>query len=349
MKTSFVSTASVSQSLRSQLMRMQSELVSANKESQTLTVADRGLALGARTTQSISLSRDMERINGIIDQNGLISSRLTATQNGLAQIEEKAQAFLSTLTAGLAGDATEAVTLVDAKGTLDTLTSIMNTTFKGEHIFSGINTDVKPLNDYTGAGSPAKVAFDTSFQSFFGFTQSDPAAANITAAQMTTFMDSVVAPQFLGAGWEANWSQASNQTITSRISLNETVNTSVNANGDGVRKLAMAATAIYEMLSSPTISSAAKTAATENAYTLVSEAIGDITTTRSGIGIVEERVTKATARLQTQADLFELTIGKMEGVDPYEASTRVTTLLEQIETSYALTARLQNLSLTKFL
>ena len=105
MKTSFVSTASVSQSLRSQLMRMQSELVSANKESQTLTVADRGLALGARTTQSISLSRDMERINGIIDQNGLISSRLTATQNGLAQIEEKAQAFLSTLTAGLAGDA----------------------------------------------------------------------------------------------------------------------------------------------------------------------------------------------------------------------------------------------------
>ena len=349
MKTSFVSTASVSQSLRSQLMRMQSELVSANKESQTLTVADRGLALGARTTQSVSLSRDMERINGIIDQNGLISSRLTATQNALAQIEEKAQAFLSTLTAGLAGDATEAVTLVDAKGTLDTLTSIMNTTFKGEHIFSGINTDVKPLNDYIGPGSPAKAAFDASFQTFFGFTQSDPAAANITAAQMTTFMDSVVAPQFLGAGWEANWSEASNQTITSRISLNETVNTSVNANGDGMRKLAMAATAIYEMLSSPTMSSAAKTAATEKAYTLVSEAIGDITTTRSGIGIVEERVTKATARLQTQADLFELTIGKMEGVDPYEASTRVTTLLEQIETSYALTARLQNLSLTKFL
>ena len=349
MKTSFVSTASVSQSLRSQLMSMQSELVSANKESQTLTVADRGLALGARTTQSVSLSRDMERINGIIDQNGLISSRLTATQNALAQIEEKAQAFLSTLTAGLAGDATEAVTLVDAKGTLDTLTSIMNTTFKGEHIFSGINTDVKPLNDYIGPGSPAKAAFDASFQTFFGFTQSDPAAANITAAQMTTFMDSVVAPQFLGAGWEANWSEASNQTITSRISLNETVNTSVNANGDGMRKLAMAATAIYEMLSSPTMSSAAKTAATEKAYTLVSEAIGDITTTRSGIGIVEERVTKATARLQTQADLFELTIGKMEGVDPYEASTRVTTLLEQIETSYALTARLQNLSLTKFL
>ena len=30
-------------------------------------------------------------------------------------------------------------------------------------------------------------------------------------------------------------------------------------------------------------------------------------------------------------------------------AARVTTLLEQIETSYALTARLQNLSLTKFL
>ena len=37
----------------------------------------------------------------------------------------------------------------------------------------------------------------------------------------------------------------------------------------------------------------------------------------------------------------------MEGVDPYEASTRVADLLSHIETSYALTARIQQLSLLK--
>ncbi|MCO5080195.1 MAG: flagellar hook-associated family protein [Rhizobiaceae bacterium] len=349
MKTSFVSTSSVSQALRYQLMRMQSQLVGANKEMQNGVVADRGLALGARTTQSISLNRDMERVNGIIDQNGLVASRLTATQNALKQIEEKAQTLLSTLTAGINGEATQAVTLVDAKGTLSSLTSIANTTLNGEHIFAGINTDVKPLDDYTAAGSPAKAAFDASFQSFFGFTQSDPAAANITAAQMTSFIDTVVVPDFMGAGWDANWSQASDQTITSRIALNETLNTSVNAKDDSFRKLAMAATAVYEMLSSPTMSTAAKTAVTERAHSMVGEAIADLATLQSEIGVIQQRVSKATERLQTQSDLLERTIGKMEAVDPYEAQTKVSMLMEQIELSYALTARLQKLSLSKFL
>lgn len=349
MKTSFVSTSSVSQALRYQLMRMQSQLVGANKEMQNGVVADRGLALGARTTQSISLNRDMERVNGIIDQNGLVASRLTATQNALKQIEEKAQTLLSTLTAGINGEATQAVTLVDAKGTLSSLTSIANTTLNGEHIFAGINTDVKPLDDYTAAGSPAKAAFDASFQSFFGFTQSDPAAANITAAQMTSFIDTVVVPDFMGAGWDANWSQASDQTITSRIALNETLNTSVNAKDDSFRKLAMAATAVYEMLSSPTMSAAAKTAVTERAHSMVGEAIADLATLQSETGVIQQRVSKATERLQTQSDLLERTIGKMEAVDPYEAQTKVSMLMEQIELSYALTARLQKLSLSKFL
>ena len=50
--------------------------------------------------------------------------------------------------------------------------------------------------------------------SYFGFTQNDPAAANITAAQMDNFMTTVVEPQFLGAGWQGTWSNATDQGIT---------------------------------------------------------------------------------------------------------------------------------------
>jgi flagellar hook-associated protein 3 FlgL len=39
----------------------------------------------------------------------------------------------------------------------------------------------------------------------------------------------------------------------------------------------------------------------------------------------------------------------MQGVDPFEAATRVNALITQIETSYALTARIQQLSLTRLL
>ena len=100
------------------------------------------------------------------------------------------------------------------------------------------------------AGSPNKAAFDAGFLSFFGFTKNDPAAANITAAQMDNFMTTVVEPQFLGAGWQGTWSNATDEGITSRIALNETVQTSVSANEDGMRKLAMAAATVTDMFDS---------------------------------------------------------------------------------------------------
>lgn len=349
MKASGVSTVALSQSLRLSLVRAQAELVKAQKEAQTGRAADTGLALGTGTAQSVSFARDLERISGIIDSNSLVSARLKATQDALAQISAAAQSFLSTLMTSSSGDAIGNVTRDSARTTLEALTDILNTSFNGENIFAGINTDVKPLDDYTAAGSPAKAAFDASFQSFFGFAQSDPAAANITAAQITSFIDTVVVPDFMGAGWDTNWSQASDQTITSRIALNETLNTSVNAKDDSFRKLAMAATAVYEMLSSPTMSAAAKTAVTERAHSMVGEAIADLATLQSETGVIQQRVSKATERLQTQSDLLESTIGKMEAVDPYEAQTKVSMLMEQIELSYALTARLQKLSLSKFL
>ena len=105
---------------------------------------------------------------------------------------------------------------------------------------------MKPLDGFA-AGSPAKAAFDAAFLAHFGFSQNDPAAANITTAQMDTFITNAVEPQFLGAGWQANWSNATDQTIVSRIALNETTETSVSANNDGMRKLAMAAATISDL------------------------------------------------------------------------------------------------------
>jgi flagellar hook-associated protein 3 FlgL len=67
------------------------------------------------------------------------------------------------------------------------------------------------------------------------------------------------------------------------------------------------------------------------------------------LGMVQGRVTKANERMSLQIDILSAHIGTLEGVDPYEASTRVTALTTQVETAYALTARLQQLSLLNYL
>ena len=347
MRTSFVSSSAISQAMRYSLIRSQGELVKAQKEVSTGKVADTGLALGARTSSSISFARDFERLNGIVDSNGLVSSRLSATQKALDQVTAAAQDFLATLVSASSGDALSDVTQASGEATLDALTSLLNSSFNGEHLFAGIDTDVKPLDDFKAAGSTAKAAFDAAFLAHFTFAQNDPAASSITKPEMEAFL-TAVEPQFLGAGWQANWSNATDQAIVSRIALNETAVTSVSANNDGVRKLAMAAATISDLLASE-VGVAGQQAAIARAVGLVGEAIADLGTLRAETGITEKRVTDASQRIKLQADLFERQILDLEGVDPYEASTRVADLLSHIETSYALTARIQQLSFLRFL
>ena len=61
MKASFVSSSAISQAMRYSMLRMQAELAKAEKVVSSGWVADVGLALGARTAQSVSLARDVER------------------------------------------------------------------------------------------------------------------------------------------------------------------------------------------------------------------------------------------------------------------------------------------------
>ena len=335
--------------MRYSLLRAQSELTKAQKEVSTGRFADIGLALGSRTGQSVSFERDLERLKGIVDSNALASARLTSTQDALAQISSAAQSFLSTLTTSVSGDASPSLTLTDAKGTLQSLTAILNSSYNGEHLFAGINTDVQPINDFTATGSPNKAAFDAGFLSFFGFTKNAPAAANITAAQMDNFLTTVVEPQFLGAGWQGTWSNATDEGITSRIALNETVQTSVSANDDGMRKLAMAAATVADMFDS-NVGDIARKAVLTRAVSLVGEAIERPRQSElQDRHRREPRQERQRPHQHAGRPVRRRNISRLEGVDPYEASTRVSTLLQQIETSYALTARIQQLSLVKYL
>lgn len=346
MKVSFVSTQAISDAMRQTMFRIQKELLQAQTEVATGRVADQGLALGAMTGRSVSLARDAERLEGIISSNRLASERLGASQNALKQISDLSTSFMATLTASASGNANSGVLRQDAKSTLSAISSVLNTSLNGEYLFAGINTDVQPINPF-GPGSPAKAALDAAFLGHFGFAQTDPGAAGISAADMEAFID-FVEPQFLGAGWEGIWSNATDQTITARIALNDTAQTSVSANTEGVRKMMMAAALAADLLEGP-LSVGAQGVLVDRAVKLTGAAIADLADLQAATGVVEQRVKNANERLEMQIEIFSRGVSNLEAVDPYEASTRVAALLGQIETSYALTARMQQLSLLRYL
>lgn len=347
MKVSFVSSQAISQAMRYQTSRLQSDLVKATKEMSTLRVADTGLALGARSSISVSLHREIDRLNGIIDSNELAATRLRSTQIGLQELTDAASDLLANYSTALSDAVDPTIIQQQAEKVLALMSSVLNTNLNGENIFAGINTDVRPINDFLDPASPNRAAFDASFAAHFGFAAYDPAAADIASADMEAFL-ATVESQFMGAAWNPAWSQATDQTITSRITLTETAQTSVSANIPGFRKLAMAAATVAATFSGP-LGDEGRAAVIGQGVRLLGEAITDLANQQGYTGVTEQRLKQASERMTTQIDLFTNSIQDLEGVDEFEAAAKVTNLQTQLEISYSLTASMQRMSLLNYL
>ncbi len=212
-----------------------------------------------------------------------------------------------------------------------------------------MNSDVKPVTDYFDTPTPAnRQAVADAFFTQFGITQSDPAAANISASDMQAFLDGPFAALFDDPAWGDDWSSASNQNVRSRISTSETIDSSTNANETAFRKLAQAYTMVAD-LGIQNLSQPAFETVINQATKIVNEAVQDLGDLQSQLGVAEQRVKDASDRMSLQLDIMTTQVKTLEGVDPNEAATRVSQLLTQIETSYALTAHIMGLSILDYL
>ncbi len=349
MKANFVSTLSISTTTKLSLAKSQKALMQAEKEMATWRHADVGRALGHRTSDTVSLRQDFARLNGIRDSNAVASTRLDMTQAVLDGLAADAQEFIGAMFASREADNGALVLKVEARTRLEALIGAINTSVDGAYIFSGINADVRPMESYFGDPAPAsRQSVATAFFDEFGFTQDDPAAASISRTDMDAFLNGAFADLTDEAAWSANWSAASDQNIRSRISTSELVETSSNANVKALRDLVSVYTMVAD-LGGDGLSKEAFQAIVDKAVIKTGEAIQGLTGLRANLGTVQERISSANDRMSIQTGIFERHIQSMEAVDPDAASARVTSLLTQIETSYALTARIQNLSLLDYI
>jgi flagellar hook-associated protein 3 FlgL len=352
MKTTFISTSSINNATREARTDLQVKLAQGQKEATTGRLADVGLSLGYLTERTVSMRQDLDRLTTFKDTNTIASSRLELSQTTLEGIGDSAQEFLSTLVAARAAPSSSGVAVNDAKAKLTSFIASMNSAVNGAQLFSGINTDVKPINNYySDPPSAGRDAISAVFETTFGtqISGGDPTTlSNISASDMQAFLDGEYADLFAPNAWKSTWSQASDQNIATRISTNERIETSANANADPFRNLA----SIYSMISDfplDKLDEQTYQVVLDKAIAVVGQAIGDLTGLRAQLGTSQERIAAANDRMDLQKTILNEHVNFLEGVDPYEASANVNALLTQIQTAYALTARLQNLSLVKYI
>ena len=122
----------------------------------------------------------------------------------------------------------------------------------------------------------------------------------------------------------------------------------MSANNTAFQQLAQAYAMIAD-LGTQTLNSSAYQAVTSTARSLLTSAISKLIDLQASAGLVQSDVSTASSQISVQMNILSTQIGKLESVDPYEITTRVTDLKTQIETSYSLTSQLQQLSLVKYL
>jgi flagellar hook-associated protein 3 FlgL len=347
MNTNYISSYMLSSALRFSLVGNQSALSNASKEATTGRFADVGLELGTSTGRDLGLRANMNFADQIVDTNGLVSGRLDVTQDRLGQLGSTAEEFLKNLIAARDANNGAAMILPSAAANQQDLISALNVSYNGSYLFGGINTQTAPIANYA-AGSTSKAANDAAFVAAFGFSQTSPSVSTITPAQMQTFLNGSFDAQYTSPNWNTNWSSASNQVLSSRISTTEIANTSVSANDPSFRNLAEAYTMISD-LGTTNLSQATFQVVVDKAISLVSSGTSNLAILGGSVGSIQQRVTSATNKLTMQRDILDQQIVNMEKVDPTVASVRVNTLQNQIETALALTARLQKISLINYL
>lgn len=349
-----ISSLSLSNASRVTILRLQSELKDANTEISTGRYADVGQTLGRLSGTAVSYHSQETTIQRMLDSNQLVMNRLDLVNDNLDAISQSASSVYSSAVA-LAADIDGAVTIEtviqSASASLQSMMGALNTNTTGQYLFAGAQTDLTPMKDGTGAVSAA-------FQSFVA-AAGHANVSEVTADELTAyFSDSgytaadgtlhKFSDNFSDTAWSTNWSNASDTPIQSRISKNETIESSVSANEAAFRNIAAA----YSMLTSIGIagmSNSARQVVANQAASIVKKGVDGLTALQAEVGTRQSRVELANTALTQQQDIVKASIERLEGVDASEASLRITALETQLEASYTVTGRLQNLSILNYL
>jgi flagellar hook-associated protein 3 FlgL len=351
MTSSVSNTNSLLSYLRPTIEKLQSRLVNAQKEAATGRIADVGLSLGYKTAQSVSLRQQLHQLESLTQTNTGVTATMGATQTALTSVASTAQTFLNALMFAQSdgSGAGQQALQSQARSGLQSLTETLNTSYGGAYIFAGDNSGERPVATYFQTPpSDGQLAVANAFEAAFSMSQSDPNVEYIMPADMQSFLDNSFSGLFDQAAWQATWSSASSQNLEFQVSASLSLSVPTNANDAPYRQLASAFTMVADLGTSDLNQNTFQTVISQ-AIQLTQEAMQGITDVQAAIGVNQQSLANATASMEAQNGVLTNDINGLEAVDPVKAASNLNEIMTQLETSYTLTGRLQNLSLLNYI
>ncbi|TGD65669.1 flagellar biosynthesis protein FlgL [Tabrizicola sp. WMC-M-20] len=319
--------------LKSQTSRLKGDLGRLTEEFASGRVSDVAATLNGDLTRLTSVSRDRTMTKGYQSAAREAAAHSAAMQSALATIAATTKAMVAPLLTAsqLSTEDNVALTGVDARGRLDTVLASMNVTSGGRSLFSGQAID-----------QPSVAGADTILPAL--------RAELVGATTAQEAMDRISNWFDDPAGYRALAYQGGVPLGSVAVSATDRVWLAVTAEDPAFRAMlkGMTAAALLGDPASPLPATETKKLARLSAEALLT-GNDDMTTLAAQLGISEGRIEAAQSRNAVDLLAQEMAQGDLVRSDPERLAIELEAVQTNLESLYAITARLSRMSLTDFL
>lgn len=335
MKTANVGDLVQTKMLRRDTARVKDDLNRLTGEMTSGKIASLNEALRGQFGPLAGISRSLALNDASLASNGTTARFAAAQQLALETVQAAALSagpdFLEGVSTG--SDVQRQVLARKASGQFEQALSALNTQVENKALFAGAALDGPALAD----AESMLASLEAALSGVVG-----PADA------IATVRDWFDAP---GGGFDSVAYRGSTVPMSEMgIAAGETVRLDITASDpslrDTLRGLALGALLDRGLFDGDP---AAQEAIMRHAGDTLVSAADDVTAQRAGLGFTEERIEAARVRTEAERSGLDLARSALTEADPYETATKLQQVQVQLETIYALTARLANLSLVQVL
>jgi flagellar hook-associated protein 3 FlgL len=333
------------------ITRLQARLSTVGREVVTGMKADVSGELRGRTSMLIGLRDAHARTERYLESGAILTMRLDTMQLALSAVRDTSEPLaIETLAAVGREDVTSLRNVqTTALAALDGVIKELNVAIAGRYLFGGTLVDQPPMVEGAGpAGVINAVIGDVAAAAGGQLDVGD--IAGLLADLDAVFDDSHPdATRRYTTGFYQG-APAGEPDLVGQLDEDGRITYGLKANETAFRDIVQS----LHMLAAVRYGDAVMTEAGYREFATAAaerlqRGLGGLIDLASRTGQNQARVAGNQERLDVARDLYNRQIVELERRDPYEAATILTTLEQQLEASYLVTARMNELSLTSYL
>ncbi len=313
---------------------LRAELTKLSKEMSTGVVSNVRDVLAGNVSFLADMERDLRTLDAYRIAGLEAESYAGAVQASLSSIQSSSQDLATSI---ISGSVTQTSTTIEqnafeARNTLESMMAKLNGDIGGRSLFSGTATKTAPLEDVTTLLNTLE---------FLVAGATTPAAARLAAE--TWFNDP--------AGFTAAIYRGSATDLAPfRVGEGEEVSVKIRADADVLKETLMnVALTSLSNSAALTLNSSQRAELQRDSGLALQANQENLTDIRAQVGTAEARLDTIEARNAAEKTSIELARNDLIGIDPFETATELENVQFRLQSIYAVTARLSDLSLVNFI